>query len=637
MNISRLSLPVSLRPLRAALAASITLAPSLALAATGSLTNPEFVTQAGVDARLYGANDYHLDHAPLENDTYYYAIAEEGVDMSLSDSGHNLYVGYAPADAASANFCDVLTICNNGSLGNHSSYIGYPVSDAEIRSGAVIVTGPGSSWTTADDLNVGNSLAGSNASLSVLDGASVFSQNAYVHGAATVSGKHGEIQSLWHYGTGWMQIFDGGILKVESRARIIGGGYLTVHEGGVFNVNSGAHISSGEGHVSGAATVSGAGSMWSTGTEFLFVGASGELLIDDTGAVVSTGGNVSGTAIVTGVTSNWDNNGNLSVETGASFSIRDGALTSCVGSRIAGTARIAGSANGLTSHMYFGSDALLVDNGGSLTATGGGLVTGSAECRIGSESASSNNCAVLVENHGSLLACTSLILGFAGAPSSTGNTLTVADGALVTCSGTLTVNAGSARLSGGCLAIKSTGTLTDEAIKALGLQFHNGSSYVPFAGSNLDELKDAGLLRITYYDAANFIEGDEFFDTFQSYGVDLSGGYTLIRAGVRDLAWADVTGSDKGFHNSSWYGSFYLDTTFGNWIWHESQGWQYVCDLEGGAIVLWDCATASWWYTGRDYFPYVYDFGTGGWYYYCDGTCPERKFWSWNDGDFVTR
>jgi T5SS/PEP-CTERM-associated repeat protein len=135
-------------------------------------------------------------------------------------------------------------------------------------------------------------------------------------------------------------------------------------------------------------------------------------------------------------------------------------------------------------------------------------------------------------------------------------------------------------------------------------------------------------------------------------GYDIEGGFTVLTGGDQyvDTAWALPTQVSGQWYKSSWYGSFHTQwcaqmersIDFGmaesgtGWIWHAAHGWQYVYPAStASATWVWDCATASWWYSNSSVYPAMYQLKVesgvwgGAWYYYMGGSMPEREFWDY--------
>ena len=212
-----------------------------------------------------------------------------------------------------------------------------------------------------------------------------------------------------------------------------------------------------------------------------------------------------------------------------------------------------------------------------------------------------------------------------GQSSNNGSCLVLSDGALVKVGDadgeTLVVkNPGHnfVRFSGGLLALFGDQSAAAAALLANGtFEVWNETTYTWDAAS-------AGTLSIHYYaDDAS---------AKSATGLDGLGGFTVVSGGEKLLQWADATPSAPGWF-TSWYGTFYTDlSSYSHWIWHGAHGWQYIYKMSATEIVLWDDATASWWYVNRAYYPCLYDYATGKWYAYHSGSTPNRHFWDWSSG-----
>jgi T5SS/PEP-CTERM-associated repeat protein len=295
--------------------------------------------------------------------------------------------------------------------------------------GDAIVSGDGSTWTNSLYLFVGNL---GTATLTIEDGGEVsntighIGANAESHGTATVTGA----------GSSWTNSDD---LAVG----LFGTGELFVEDGG--SVSNSDGIIGGFHGATGTVTVTGAGSTWSNSGD-LSIGdhGTGTLSILNGGDVLNTSGFIgrnatpttssTGTVTVSGAGSTWTNSGNLLI--GASgtgtMNVSDGgvvlsntALTvddrAYIGLGADGIVTVSGPGSMWTHHgsLHVGNDA-----DGELTIDGGGVVSVSAQGRIG------------VEN-GPLATVT--VTG-PGSAWNMGGDLTVADGGL----GELLITAGGA-------------------------------------------------------------------------------------------------------------------------------------------------------------------------------------------------
>jgi T5SS/PEP-CTERM-associated repeat protein len=112
-------------------------------------------------------------------------------------------------------------------------------------------------------------------------------------------------------------------------------------------------------------------------------------------------------------------------------------------------------------------------------------------------------------------------------------------------------------------------------------------------------------------------------------GYDGLAGFTVATAGASkvNLLWAKPDYYKDGWY-CSWYGWFATNYNWGDgWIAHADHGWQWM--YSGSTpehAYLWDCATASWWYTDAASYPWMYDYTLEMWLYYKSGAAPQRLF-----------
>lgn len=193
--------------------------------------------------------------------------------------------------------------------------------------------------------------------------------------------------------------------------------------------------------------------------------------------------------------------------------------------------------------------------------------------------------------------------------------------AMLVTDGAITIgDKGSLCLSGGYWAIK--GQTTASAVTTdYSITVYNGTAWAAASASDLTA---------TYYDGTTNVWSSS--SLYAAYGskIDLTG-YTIITGGNSYLGWSDCGAPDYGWNDSSWYGSFYSDSTFGNWIYHQAHGWQYISDAGDGSIYAYDIATGNWLFTSDSFYPYIYDYKEGTWLFYVGGTTPNRIFWNYND------
>ena len=339
-----------------------------------------------------------------------------------------------------------LTIQNGGTVSN----VGFAgdIGQNTGSTGAVTVTGVGSSWTTGSNgfsgLTVGDFGTGT---LTIQNGGTVSNAadgliafNPGSTGTVTVDGAG----SSWTISSG-LSVGAGGT------------GTLTIQNGGMVSSGAGGGIGTAP-TATGTVTVTGAGSSWTINSFGLVVGLSGTgtLTIQNGGTVSSSGGGdigvnsgSTGTVTVTGAGSTWTNSGSFTVGAFGSgrLTIQNGGTVSTGGSFIGqnfggtGTVTVTGAGSSWTTN----SGRLAVgDNGaGTLTIQNGGRVSSGGGGTIGEGSGSTGT--VTVTGAGSSWTINSGLF-FIG-NSGTG-TLTIQNGGTVNTGSAVTIIAGSAGSTG---------------------------------------------------------------------------------------------------------------------------------------------------------------------------------------------
>jgi autotransporter-associated beta strand protein/T5SS/PEP-CTERM-associated repeat protein len=240
-----------------------------------------------------------------------------------------------------------------------------------------------------------------------------------------------------------------------------------------------------------------------------------------------------------------------------------------------------------------------------------GAVASFSDCYVGSNGAGS----VSLTGAGSLLEASG---AFSLGSASSGTVMINNDAMFVTSSTVEIGNYGTICLADGNWAVMGEKT-AEEIAAGYSIEVYDGTEWKTASASDLT---------VTYYDGAtNIWSSDSLYSDYGSK-INLTG-YTVVSGGSSYLDWSDGGAPINGWNDSSWYGSFYTDTIFGNWIYHENHGWQYIFDVGDEGIYIYDVATGSWWFTTETFYPYIYDYGIGSWLYYVDGTTPYRNFWSY--------
>jgi lysophospholipase L1-like esterase len=99
--------------------------------------------------------------------------------------------------------------------------------------------------------------------------------------------------------------------------------------------------------------------------------------------------------------------------------------------------------------------------------------------------------------------------------------------------------------------------------------------------------------------------------------------------------WADTDISTTGWF-SSWCGAFYYAASYGDWVYNNVHGWQYVWPTSTSASTyIWDDATQSWLWTDEAWYPALYSYATNSWLYYDGGITPNRVFWDYGAKGYI--
>ena len=427
-------------------------APTL-LAIYGNLSGAGSLLKAGTGSlTLAGTNTYTggtiVNFGTLTVDT-----------GSINHAGVDLFVGKVGGDNGA------LAIINGGDVSNKYSYIG----NAAGSTGAVTISGVGSSWTHSGDLFVGNSGTGS---VALTNGSAVSSPSATYLG--WISGSSGTVTvdgagSIW---TNSSRFWVG----------ISGTGSLSITNGGVVS-NAGSGDLGGSTTGSGTVTVNGTGSSW-TNSGDLTVGnnGTGSLTITSGGAVSNNNGAISynsggsGTATVNGAGSSWTNSGYLSVGEGGTGSLtitNGGAVSNTygylglnIGSSGTATVDGVGSTWINTNPFYVGNSGT-----GSLTLKNSGIVTvnsGAGTVTLGKNSGAAGT----------------LNIGAAAAsPAAAGGVVNAAG--ITTGSGTGTLQFKTTASSGTPYYLTKDGTAGGAAVLVTGpTQLINTAGYTVLTGAN---------------------------------------------------------------------------------------------------------------------------------------------------------
>ncbi|HEX2889395.1 autotransporter domain-containing protein [Vineibacter terrae] len=499
-------------------------------------------------------------------------------------ASHGTVVAGAPAAASTVtvgnNGFGDLSIQAGGSLGNNTARIGVGAN----AQGAVTVTGPAASWTTATNLTIGDSGTGT---LTIANGGTAAAANSFIanqagsNGTVTITGIGSSLTSnsglyIGRRGEGTLTIEDGGsvssggarigdVASAHGTATVSGtnstwtnsGNLFVGHTGsGTLTVQDGATLITDTGRIGdfagsqGTATVTGAGSTWTSNAE-LFIGREGTGTLEiaaggavsNTVSVLSRSAGSRATVTVHGPGSAWTNSSSLVIgEAGtAALTIADGGTVRNHDARVGenagsqGTVAVTGTGSTWTSagNLFVGNSgtgALAIANGGTVTNTEG---------RIGFSAGGQG--AVTVTGAGTWTNSVDLHIGTAGA-----GQLTIAGGGTVAAAGIVVV----AQQTG------STGTLNIGAapgaaaaapgtLHAATVQLGAGNGTINFNHTATDYVFEAA---ITGNGSVNFLSGTTILAGPNTYTgtTTINGGHMVVTGSIAGAVMVDSGGRLTG-------------------------------------------------------------------------------------------
>ncbi len=489
-----------------------------------------------------------------------------------------------------------LLIRNGGTLSNGTVYMGYASSTA-----VATVIGTGSQWSSSANFSIGYSglgaltisdyaatnvasivfvgnQAGSDGALRIDSGGSLANIGAArigsesgSTGAAIVTGAGSQwssngILSIGYSGLGALTISEQGVVNA-SNTFFVGkqagsDGTLRIDSGGTLANFGVARIGSSSGST-GAATVTGAGSQWSSsgiltvgygGFGVLLIDSGGRLSVNDSARIAYSAGSA-GAATVTGTGSQWSVSGTLALghagagvltisDHGAVSSVSTAYIGSLAGSSGTllidgggtlsnGTAYIANSAGSIGAVTVSGSGSTWSNSGllyvgasgdGALTVADGASLantTGSVARYAGATGA------IAVTGRGSVWASSAaLIVGQEGA-----GTLSVTDGGLVSNTG------------GGYLG-HTTGAVGEATVTGAGSAWNTGGNlYVGHYGSGRLTISDRGTANSSNAVYVGNQEGSSGTLRIDSGGKLHGSGSAYVGSVLGSTGTATVTGS----------------------------------------------------------------------------------------------
>jgi hypothetical protein len=146
--------------------------------------------------------------------------------------------------------------------------------------------------------------------------------------------------------------------------------------------------------------------------------------------------------------------------------------------------------------------------------------------------------------------------------------------------------------------------------------------------SSTDEGASWSLLRENSWGSTDEIDGDPRI--FGRLYV-ACGGRGLFYGDMQTAPeWLDAEMLGSSWFSSPWYGYVYHGNDYDGWIYSSTHGFQYGWDNSSDqSCYIWDYGSGSWWWTSKAFYPIIYSFKSGAWYYYISGKTSERVFWDY--------
>lgn len=115
-----------------------------------------------------------------------------------------------------------------------------------------------------------------------------------------------------------------------------------------------------------------------------------------------------------------------------------------------------------------------------------------------------------------------------------------------------------------------------------------------------------------------------------AHGDDYVSRYWINHMEHPSLVYFDGGNYYDGWCQSQWYGWLYAG--FWPWIYHMNHGWQFAHGPGELSVILYD-VRLGWLWTKAGYYPFIYRFADGKWYWFDQTTsAPIRRFRDFSDG-----
>jgi T5SS/PEP-CTERM-associated repeat protein len=249
----------------------------------------------------------------------------------------------------------------------------------------------------------------------------------------------------------------------------------------------------------------------------------------------------------------------------------------------------------------------------------------------------SNNSLTLSDNAALIVPMVSI-----GSPTSaatTNNTATISSGAVLVVTDAILINDYTGeknylRLNGGVVALRGKSVSKESIVVTWEDYILNGFELdltePSYSFMNGTSLVDLGAIQVWDASTSSYVKAKKSDLSLKYYSSEAEAvaatgyaglaGYTVLTQAndLSRLAWAGkVYDAGNGSYCSSWYGWFYNDAAYGDYIMsYNDYAWQYVSpDSTPDSTYLYDTKLGAWLFTNQTYFAnkWVYNYATSAW------------------------
>jgi hypothetical protein len=188
------------------------------------------------------------------------------------------------------------------------------------------------------------------------------------------------------------------------------------------------------------------------------------------------------------------------------------------------------------------------------------------------------------------------------------------------------------RLNGGKIALKGKGMDTGAKTISWADYILNGydDAITGHSIGNGTSLVDEGSIEVWNESASSYVKAKKSDISLKYYSSEAEAvaatgyaglaGYSVLAqtSDLSHLAWAgEVYDAGSNVYCSPWYGWFYCDAAYGNWIMsYNDYAWQYVApDSTPDSTYIYDTKLGAWLFTNQTYFEkkWVYNYAANAW------------------------